>query len=120
MLGRDPLSFDDANNAPIRAQTKQQDDIDTPESKEKKTTHKQRQKVNKKTHITESRQWIGRSRDELIAKFGPPSIVLNATLRGRPPSEAYVYDPSEPSRNSCVDAYVIVMKTKEIFDYFCR
>ena len=62
--------------------------------------------------------WIGANIAELMELHGEPADVIDATLLGRPRSEAYVY-PSLQG-DGCLDTFVVVVGTGEIIDYFCR
>ncbi|MBF0283226.1 MAG: hypothetical protein HQL51_02075 [Magnetococcales bacterium] len=62
---------------------------------------------------------VGKHVDELVKRHGPPLQTMNATLLGGPPSEAFVYPP-ETFGNDCMNAFVVVEKTGEIINYFCR
>lgn len=75
-----------------------------------KTASNKAQEANKK--------WIGQHRDQLIAKLGQPNQIIGATILGRPPSEAFIYNPKNPK--DCVDAFVVLEETGMIVDYFCR
>ncbi|MBF0628382.1 MAG: hypothetical protein HQL91_09180 [Magnetococcales bacterium] len=61
------------------------------------------------------REMIGRTRDDLVKAFGQPVQMMDVTIMGRPPSEAWIY----PVGN-CLDTYVLLEKTGEVVDYFCR
>ncbi|MBF0138345.1 MAG: hypothetical protein H7833_03500 [Magnetococcus sp. DMHC-1] len=64
------------------------------------------------------KSWIGRNQKELVKEYGQPQQTLDVTLVGRPPSEAFLYDMKDGA--GCLHAFVMVEKTGEIIDYFCR
>ncbi len=69
----------------------------------------------------QSEAWIGRHVSELSAAFGRPDGVINATLLGGPPSEAWLYAADRVAdTGDCVNAYVVHMVTGEVLFYFCR
>ncbi len=69
----------------------------------------------------QSDAWIGRHVSELSAAFGKPDGVINATLLGGPPSEAWLYSADRVAETGdCVNAYVVHMVTGEVLFYFCR
>ncbi len=69
---------------------------------------------------TLQRQWIGRTRAELISSFGQPSMVMNVPGNRMPESVILVYR-NKDSSNGCVDAFVVLRDSREhIWNYFCR
>jgi hypothetical protein len=62
-------------------------------------------------------RWMGETSDKLVEELGEPSTVIEATLLGGPHSVALVYQ--RPDRG-CVDAYVVVVDTRQIIKWFCR
>ncbi|MBF0126509.1 MAG: hypothetical protein HQM02_04775 [Magnetococcales bacterium] len=61
---------------------------------------------------------IGANRKDLVAKYGPPNMTMDVTLAGRPPSEGYLYYPKDGK--GCIHTFVMIEKTGEIVEYFCR
>lgn len=64
-----------------------------------------------------NRQYIGKHKDVLIKDKGSPIQTMDATVMGRPPSEAYVYPVNEVG---CYDSFVVLEDSGMILDYFCR
>jgi hypothetical protein len=62
-------------------------------------------------------RWMGETSDKLVEELGEPSTVIEATLLGGPLSVALVYE--RPDRG-CIDAYVVVVDTRQIIKWFCR
>ena len=66
-------------------------------------------------------QWQGKNSQELVARYGEPDMLIDTTLRGRLPSEGYVYGAERQAGNSkCINVYVVSVAYKTIEDYFCR
>ncbi|MEO5348051.1 MAG: hypothetical protein H7836_00145 [Magnetococcus sp. YQC-3] len=64
--------------------------------------------------------WIGKKRADLVKAFGHAQSVIGTTIRGRQPTEGYLYDPKKIGGGSCTHAFVVVVDTGLIEDYFCR
>lgn len=67
-------------------------------------------------------QWVGRSRDELLAALGPPDAMYEARHRYADfdagiPAITYVY---VGAVGHCLDAYVIDEPTRTVIKYYCR
>lgn len=67
------------------------------------------------TRAAGPRSMVGSTREALIKKYGQPGAILDVTLLGRAPSEGYVY-----AGENCSDTFVVVIKTGDVVDYFCR
>lgn len=65
-------------------------------------------------------EWVGKKKTDLVKALGAPQSVIGATVQGRRPSEAYLYEPGKNAGGSCLHAFVVSMETGEILDYFCR
>jgi hypothetical protein len=64
--------------------------------------------------------WIGKKRADLVNAFGRAQSIIGTEVRGRQPTEGYLYDPKKIGGGSCLHAFVIVVETGIIEDYFCR
>lgn len=64
--------------------------------------------------------WVGKNRTDLIKAFGPPQSILGATVLGRPPTEAYVFNAGKGLSEGCTHAFTVLEETGEVVDYFCR
>jgi hypothetical protein len=66
------------------------------------------------------RQWIGRTRAELVREMGPPSLVMGMPGRRWPEAFILVYRRQDPL-GGCIDAFVVHRTESEpIANYFCR
>ncbi|MBL8319937.1 MAG: hypothetical protein JNJ42_16125 [Burkholderiaceae bacterium] len=66
------------------------------------------------------KEWIGRTRAELIGRFGPPALVMVVPGSRLPESAILVYRNND-SETGCIDAFVVLRASPEtIWNYFCR
>jgi hypothetical protein len=77
------------------------------------------------THSRDERErllqqaWIGRSRTELVASLGPPSLVMAVPGERWPETIVLVYR-NRDAAGGCIDAFVVLKESAEIANYFCR
>lgn len=64
--------------------------------------------------------WVGRSQQDLIQAYGPPSTVLGIPGARLPLSVILVYRHLDPVAG-CIDAFVVTIDDDaEVWNYFCR
>lgn len=66
------------------------------------------------------REWIGRTRDDLVRIFGAPRLVMDIPGNRVPESIILVYR-NRDLTGQCIDAFVILKEEpQKVADYFCR
>lgn len=77
------------------------------------------------THSRDERErvlqqaWIGRTRKDLVSSFGPPALVMSVPGERWPETIILVYRNRDPA-GGCIDAFVVLKESSEIWNYFCR
>ena len=98
--------------------------IETPADVAEQETNLSSQKAKDVSQLSEEGieiLWKGKNAKELVKKYGQPDTIINATIRGGPASEGYVYEGHRMAGNtSCMNVYVVGMTNDTILRYFCR
>ena len=78
------------------------------------------QQSREQRELSFQREWIGRTRDDLVRNFGAPRLVMDIPGNRLPESIILVYR-NRDLTGQCIDAFVILKEEpQKVADYFCR